>query len=165
MDRAMTDKQLIFVTAAIVVWLSRTSAADISAVQFTGTHNALVIGVGDFKDLSLLRLRGPRVDSGRMVEALTNAKNGLVKLENLIVLNDAKATKAEVLKSLGDLKSRMHKEDTLIVYFSGHSYHDELDGTLFLAMYDSTFQDKHMEGLSIENELYQMVMSLTAILS
>ncbi len=63
-------------------------------------------------------------------------KNRGVPDTQIVYLNDAKATTAAVERQFAEFLKKPAPGDWVIVYFEGHGYKDEDDGTPYLATYD-----------------------------
>lgn len=80
---------------------------------------ALVVGINKYKDASLPELPGA-VNDSKDVRDLLSATLGFEK-GAVTVLNDDKATRKGILDALQEIGRKADAEDTVLVYFSGHS--------------------------------------------
>lgn len=85
-------------------------------------RSALLVGVGNYADTNkpYLQLKGPPNDVQAMEQALK--KWGF---DRIIVLQDAQATRAAILKALDDLVKNAKPGDHVLFYFSGHGTSSE----------------------------------------
>lgn len=103
---------VLFCRLCFVVLLSMASISLALAERY-----ALLVGVGDYPG-SQLDLDGPEHDINALEEVLIDIWK--FKRENVQVLRDSQATKAEVLAALAGLKTRSQPGDQLFFYFGGH---------------------------------------------
>ena len=69
--------------------------------------------------------------------------------EQIVYLQDAKATKAHIIKSLTRFLEQTDEGATLIFYFAGHGYRDQKSRQTWLAQYDAG--DKNGSGWNVRN--------------
>jgi Caspase domain len=93
---------------------------------------ALIIGNSQYEDTGLARLAAPDVDVRALAEVLqTPGIGGFDEVTPL--LNEGLATVRKAIARFFDLK---HRDDLLVLYFSGHGVRDE-QGHLYLAVRDT----------------------------
>ena len=93
---------------------------------------ALIIANSQYEDAVLARLATPDVDARALVEVLGASNIGGFD-EVTPLLNEGLAT---IRKSIARFFDAKHRDDLLLLYFSGHGIRDE-QGTLYLAVRDT----------------------------
>ncbi len=100
----------------------------ISVSLTAGTKRALVIGIGEQKDVRWAKINGDK-DVPYVKEMLTNA--GYRDISTLV---NKQATKASIVQSFKNLTDKCKKDDIVYIHFSGHGQQvtdvngDEIDG-------------------------------------
>ena len=100
------------------------------------TYRALLIANSTFPAdaQNLPDLEGPRNDPALLRDALCDSTAGLFPSDNIRLVTER--TMAEVLRETEDFLSSASRQDTLLVYYSGHGLLDQR-GELFLCTRDS----------------------------
>ncbi len=93
---------------------------------------ALIIGNSQYEDAGLARLAAPDVDVRALAEILQTPGIGTFD-EVIPLLNEGLATVRKAIARFFDAK---HRDDLLLLYFSGHGVRDE-QGHLYLAVRDT----------------------------
>jgi Caspase domain len=93
---------------------------------------ALIIGNSQYEDAQLSKLAAPDVDARALAEILETPDIGGFD-EVLPVLNEGLASVRKAIARFFDLR---HRDDLLVMYFSGHGVRDE-QGHLYLAVRDT----------------------------
>jgi uncharacterized caspase-like protein len=93
---------------------------------------ALIIGNSQYEDAGLSRLAAPDVDVRALVDILRTPGIGAFD-EVTPLLNEGLATVRKAIARFFDAK---HRDDLLLLYFSGHGVRDE-QGHLYLAVRDT----------------------------
>ena len=93
---------------------------------------ALIIGNSQYDDAGLARLAAPDVDVRALAEVLSTPGIGAFD-EVIPLLNEGLATVRRAIARFFDAK---HRDDLLMLYFSGHGVRDE-QGHLYLAVRDT----------------------------
>jgi len=83
---------------------------------------------------NLPELRGPINDVALLRDALTNLTTGLFKPEHVRLLPER--TKAQILSAMERFFRSARRQDTLLLYYSGHGQQDTI-GSLFLCARDT----------------------------
>lgn len=99
--------------------------------KFRGDYYALIIGNGEYDFMSPVETAVN--DAKAVAKVLTTYY--LFEKENVkVVIN---ATRRDILSSLSNLKKNLGRYDRLFVYYSGHSYIDDITGTGFWQAVDA----------------------------
>jgi hypothetical protein len=99
--------------------------------KFRGDYYALIIGNGEY---DFMRPVDTAIDDAKAV-AWVLATYYLFERENVeVVIN---ATRRDILCALSQLKKDLGRYDRLFVYYSGHSYIDDITGTGFWQAVDA----------------------------
>lgn len=99
------------------------SVCELPAAVDSGDHKrlALIVGVGKYANDSVRALPGATADARRMYELLTGENGYGFPKENVCLLLDEQATKANVREAFYDvLVERASAEDVAVLYFAGH---------------------------------------------
>lgn len=111
------------------------SAASASQVQplplQTGDLHVLVVGVSEYRDPKIPKLQFADKDAKAFGEFLKTQEKVFKHIRVTLLLNE-KATKAEVEKFLFYTLPRAGKDDTVILFFSGHGAYDPMRPKEFL---------------------------------
>ena len=102
---------------------------------------ALIIGNSQYEDTGLAKLAAPDVDVRALAEVLQTPGIGAFD-EVMPLLNEGLAT---VRKSIARFFDCKHRDDLLLLYFSGHGVRDE-QGHLYLAVRDTERADARRHG-------------------
>jgi hypothetical protein len=103
--------------AAALLVLAGAAPAEPSPPVQRNTRHALIIGIGDYADPGVPRLRGVVHD---MASARRMAQAMAVPDANILVLRDQDATAGRIRSEISALQGRMANGDRVFVYYSGH---------------------------------------------
>ncbi len=136
--KAILGLMLIGCLAFPRVSLSSTGAPGTAATQLrTGDLYALVVGVSKYRDAKVPKLELSDKDAKAFGEFLETQKEVFKDTRVTYLLNE-KATKSEVEKYLYYTLPKAGKNDTIILFFSGHGAYDPLRPEEFLFLpYDT----------------------------
>ncbi len=116
---------------------------------------ALIVGVGNFQDASIPKLRYPAKDAKDLATVLTDPAVGRFKAENVLLLTDAQATRAKILAALQQLILRAQEDDLVLIFVSSHgSPHQEgsgLGGVGYIVTYDAGLANMWVDALEYED--------------
>ncbi|MFE4599850.1 DNA translocase FtsK [Kitasatospora indigofera] len=106
-------------------------------MQKAGRHQALLIGNSSFPrdPHALLDLVGPRADIQQLKQALTDEQVGMFRGEDVQQLFDNGIQ--DIREQVDEFFTAANREDTLLLYYSGHGQTDER-GTLYLCAKDTS---------------------------
>lgn len=79
---------------------------------------ALIIGVANYKDFRSLRYTDD--DAYRLFSFLQSPEGGALPEEQIRILIDEAATKADINENMREIMEKADSNDTVILYFSGH---------------------------------------------
>jgi len=96
------------------------AAAAAPLSTFVRQKFALVIGIGNFKDERITKLKYAAKDARDFARVLTEPQHGNFTTENVTVLTDAQATRAGILNALQSLFVQAEEEDLVVIYVSSH---------------------------------------------
>src|SRR5262245_33115287 len=104
--------------------------------QSRRTYRALLIANSTFPDdaLNLPELDGPRNDAIVLRDALCDSESGLFSADNVRLVTEK--TMSEVLREVEDFLRSATRQDTVLLYYSGHGLLDQ-SGELFFCTRDS----------------------------
>lgn len=115
---------------------------------------ALVIGIGKFRDSGIQPLRFAAKDARDLAAVLTDPRYGRFKPENVTLLTDEKATRANVLNALQEIFEKAQEDDLVFLYVSSHGspHQDErgLGGVGYIVTYDASLKNLWVDGLEYQ---------------
>ena len=113
---------------------------------------ALIIGVGDYKNLPLsAKLEFAERDAESIYSVLISPEGGNFRAENVRKLTGSRATLANLKKEIdGWLPSVAKPDDRVLVYFAGHGFVDPKSGRAYLAPHDLDPKNIAGTGYSME---------------
>ncbi len=87
-----------------------------------GKYHALIIGVSEYKDESIVDLNGePTKDADALANVLINKYN--FNRQNVTVLKNP--TENQIIKEFYNLRKNVGKNDNLVIFYAGHGNYDE----------------------------------------
>lgn len=116
---------------------------------------ALLVGIGTFEDERVPRLDFPAKDARDLRNFLVSPNGGRFHPENVFLLVDAEATRANILISLQKLFALADEDDLVLIYVSSHgSPHQEqagLQGVGSIVTYDTNLDSIFVDSLDFQN--------------
>lgn len=116
---------------------------------------ALIIGIGDFKDLQISKLQFAAKDADDLARVLQDPRYGRFKPENVILLTNAKATRANILNALQDLFHKVQEDDLVFIYVSSHGSQKQTDkglmGVGYIVTHDTSLKNIWLDSLDYES--------------
>ncbi|MBI4739381.1 caspase family protein, partial [Candidatus Woesearchaeota archaeon] len=97
-----------------------------------GRRYALVIGNSDYKDNRLSQLTAPTEDASTLADILEDPTIG--NFEVTCLINESVD---RIRKEIADFFARKERDDTLLMYFSGHGLLDHRRARLYLTATDT----------------------------
>jgi len=104
-------------------------------MTFANGH-ALLIGVGAYQHLPQLDVPLTTADAQSVATALRDPQLCGYPADQVVLLYDARATRAGILGALDDLAARTSEHDTVFLFYSGHGHSGE-DGSYYLTSHDT----------------------------
>ncbi len=96
-----------------------------------GQRFALVVGVASFQDSAFEPLRYAASDARQMAAYLADPKGGGFKPQDITLLLNEQATKAEILHQTRLIVAKSQPQDTVLLYFSSHgAYTQEREASI-----------------------------------
>ena len=120
MDLALGANQ-IKVEAVTVSGKKHESSLEIVYDISSATYYALVIAVQEYDDPNINDLDHPIRDASRFIEIIESDYN--FRKENVQFLKNP--TKADIIGTLHNMRSKVTPEDNLLIYYAGHGHYDE----------------------------------------
>lgn len=90
-----------------------------------GRSLALVVGISNYQDKAFEPLSYAASDAHRMAAYLMDPKGGGLRVNDLTLLLNQKATKANIQRHTRRLVRESRPSDTVVLYFSGHGAYTE----------------------------------------
>lgn len=97
---------------------------------------AVVVGANENQHERQFALEKALPDAEAFHSAITNVTHGLAQSSDVVLLTGKEATRVAIMSSLKGFLTAMDDEDTLLLYWSGHSAYRESE--LYLLPYDAT---------------------------
>jgi uncharacterized caspase-like protein len=124
---------------------------------------ALIIGIGDFKDPQIPHLQFAAKDANDLAQVLQDSRYGRFRPENVILLTNAKATRANILNALQELFLKVREDDLIFIYVSSHGSQKQTDKGLMGIGYIVT-HDTQLKNLWVDALDYQSFSQHAALL-
>jgi hypothetical protein len=90
---------------------------------------ALVVGISAYQDKAFEQLEYSASDAHRMAAYLMDPKGGGFRLQDVTMLLNEQATKANILHQIRQFVLKSRPQDTVLLYFSGHGAYSETGKT------------------------------------
>ncbi len=117
--------------------------------------DALVVGIGTFKDPRIPKLRYTAKDASDFRDYLIDPKGGRFDPKRVEYLVDEDATREGILKALQRIFLRSQEQDLLVVYVSSHGSPREgalgLQGVGYIVTYDTAFDNLFVDALEFQS--------------
>jgi hypothetical protein len=97
--------------------------------------HALLIGVGTYANAPQLNVPVTTADAEQVAMVLADSRFCGYPAGQVTLLRDGQATRAGILQALENLAARAAKDDTVLLFYSGHGHYGE-DGTYYLTTTD-----------------------------
>jgi WD40 repeat protein len=157
-------KDIFSMTDEVAFEVPRPMAAPANNKQ--GTLYYLGVGVNKFQHHKELELNGAVPDVENLARCLKAISASRFADFQPIVLTDARATRAAILKELTDLKAKLKANDVVIVHYSSHGEVDKENG-LFLLTHDTrrdSLKDTALSGFQLRDILGEYTSQVLLIL-
>ncbi len=102
-----------------------------------GNNHLLVIGINQYADSSIPKLRNARKDAEAVVKVLTESYG--FENQHCTTLFDEDAKAREIIRAFGKLKQEVKNDDNLLIYIAGHGHYE--DGVGYLIPYDGDMSE------------------------
>lgn len=123
--------------------------------SFVRQKFALVVGVSRFVDSSIHQLRFAAKDARDLRDALVHPGFGRFPPDNVYLLTDEQATRANILKALNEIALRAQEQDLVLVFFSSHGSPRKdrlgLQGIGYIVTHDTRQSEIFVEALAFED--------------
>lgn len=117
-------------------------AADSSAPGPVRRKYALVVGIGKFRETAINRLKYPAKDAKDFYGYLVSRSGGNFKQDNVTLLTDAGATRANIAAALDRLRAAAQPDDLVLLYFSSHGTPPNINGSVNIVTYDTVVKPR-----------------------
>jgi len=111
---------------------------------------AVIVGVAGYHDGQIPNLKFAKKDAQDFYNLLRSPVCGSVPEENIALLVDTLATRANVMKEVISKFSRAHDNDMIIFYFSGHGIGGESSENGYLLSYDTEMDNEGATAISMD---------------
>ncbi len=159
-DFKLHVKKLINFKILIVLpfWLSFSITGTVAQTTLNSTSitegniYALIIGISDYKDDSIKKLRFAHRDAELFAQYLSSPAGGSVPKEHIKLLTNQNATISNIYTEKQWLEENAKKNDLVFFYFSGHG---DVESSIyklgFLLAYDTPFKNYLNNAVRIED--------------
>ncbi|MBT3270630.1 PEGA domain-containing protein [Candidatus Poribacteria bacterium] len=111
-----------------------------------GSKWALLIGINRYEHpvsggFNITPLKVAVRDAHTLSQFLTNPTQAGFPPEQVFTLTDEAATKRNILLTLNDIVMKAGDKDLVLIYFSGHGFHDQKRDLTYLLPFDAEMQD------------------------
>ncbi|HEY7493819.1 MAG TPA: caspase family protein [Candidatus Tectomicrobia bacterium] len=113
---------------------------------------ALVVGVGQFQDTGINRLRYPAKDAEDFYKYLLSPSGGKFRPQDVTLLRDGQATRGAVLQALDRIKAQAGPDDLVILYLSSHGTPPDKFGGVHMITYDTVVKPREQVWQTSVNE-------------
>jgi hypothetical protein len=120
-------------------------------------RHAVIIGVNEYQDTSIPKLKGAENDAGDLYKRLSDQKLGEFEILDNHYLIGKKATCDAIRKSISDLLWKIDNVDLSLLYFSGHGFKDEY-GNGYIAPWDIKREEPLVRGTRMQ-ELLDLLLA------
>lgn len=103
---------------------------------------ALVVGLSKFREAKIAPLKYAAKDANDFYTYLISPNGGNFRKENVVLLTDKKATKANIADALDNIRARAEKDDLVMLYFSSHGTPPNIYGSVNIVTYDSAVKPR-----------------------
>lgn len=134
---------------------SSPEATPLASAQRPDDVYAVIIGIGDYQDKRIPDLQFTVNDAQGLYDVLTDPEIGGVPKEHIKLLLNEQATDRAIKGAIGGWLSRQaQKEDTVIIYYSGHGA-PEIQDTYWVT-YNANIDDLYTTALN-NNDIAEML--------
>jgi uncharacterized caspase-like protein len=117
-----------------------------------GNRYALIIGNSQYNDKTLSQLATPQLDALALADVLRNPAIGAFNKVEIFLDEENHYLRREIERFF----ARSDRDDTLLLYFSGHGVRDELSGELYLATIDT--EPEYLYSTAVPAEFIRRVI-------
>jgi hypothetical protein len=125
---------------------------------------AMVVGVSQFQDREINPLKYPAKDATDVYQYLVRPSGGNFRREAVVLLQDSKAVRAEVIKAMKRIQAEAGPDDLVFVYLASHGTPPDKYGGVHLITYDAVLRPREQiwqTSLS-EKELSSFIQEVRA---
>jgi len=141
------------------------AAASASVQGVVRNKYALLIGVGKFGDPTIPQLKFAAKDARDLKALLVDPRYGSFPAENVTLLVDEEATRANILKALNKISLAAQEDDLVLLFFSSHGSPRKdgvgLQGIGYIVTFDSSQQEIFLNALEF-TDLSEKVAAIQA---
>ncbi|RYX87868.1 hypothetical protein EON73_00270 [bacterium] len=135
---------IIVSLSTVHLWAQSKSALDAPEVY------AVVVGLGDYADPGLDKLKFPGQDAEAMYQFIKSPSCGSVPSDHIVKLIGKDATRQNILRATSKLFKLSTRNDMIIFYFSGHGKGGEFSNSGFLLPFDAELDDLTSSAVPME---------------
>jgi hypothetical protein len=131
------------------------AAAPKRAPGFVSNKYALLVGVSRFKDPQIPHLQFAAKDAKDLATFLRSPVHGNFRPENVYVLTDAEATRANILNKLNEILLQARENDLVLVFISSHGSPSQQDkgfgGIGYIVTYDTSIRNIWVDAIEYQD--------------
>ena len=142
----------LFLLLSMTLLFAQEKRGAISTQQTTAPGNtyAIIIGISQYENKGIKSLDYAHRDAEIFAEYLKSKSGGPVPEENIVLLQNEKATDAAIYDALQNLKDICKPNDRVFFYFSGHGDMESVTGDGYLLPYNSPRSNYNYNTVSID---------------
>jgi hypothetical protein len=133
---------------------------------FVRAKFALVVGVGQFQNPKIRKLKYSAKDANDFAAVLLDPNVGRFPQENVTVLTDSQATARAIRSALADIAAKAMKDDLVVLYFSTHGSSPSMEhskvGSGYLVTYDTDATDLYATAYGMDELAYFIKQKISA---
>lgn len=133
--------------------------------SFVRNKYALLVGISRFADAAIKRLQFAAKDATDLHALLIDPRYGNFPAQNVTVLVDEEATRANILKALNQISLLAGEEDMVLLFFSSHGSPKKegqgLQGIGYIVTHDSKWDEIFLNALEF-TDLSEKVATIRA---
>jgi caspase domain-containing protein len=123
--------------------------------SFVRRKFALIVGIGEFADPAIPKLRFAAKDATDLRDVLIAPRVGNFDRGDVYLHTDEQATRANILKSLHEITLRAREDDLVLLFFSSHGSprrdRQGLQGIGYIAAYDTSWKEMYLNSIEFED--------------
>lgn len=141
---------LLLLPTTLLFAQEKSGAISAQKVMAPGNTYAIIVGISQYENKGIKSLDYAHRDAAIFAEYLKSKSGGSVPEENIVLLQNEKATDAAIYDALQNLKDICKPNDRVFFYFSGHGDMESITGDGYLLPYNSPRSNYNYNTVSID---------------
>lgn len=122
---------------------TRSTSIDASPPGPVKTKYAIIVGISRFQEKKITPLQYAEKDSKDFYSYLIDPRGGNFKKENVFLLTNERATRANIQNAFNTVMQKAEKDDLVVLYFSSHGTPPDKFGGVHIVTYDTVVNPRH----------------------